>query len=78
MLAAVGGLAYALSSILRLQSYFSYLLPMPVVVACVRRGPTAGRKTMVATAILLVGEFFDFPSSGHWDSGHWVSSARQG
>eukprot|EP00884_Botryococcus_braunii_P016912 jgi/Botrbrau1/3904/Bobra.0183s0125.1 len=54
MLAAVGGLAYALSSILRLQSYFSYLLPMPVVVACVRRGATAGRKTMVSTALLLV------------------------
>ncbi len=56
MLAAVGGLAYALSSVLRLQSYVSYILPMPIVVAAVRRGAGAGRKTCIATTILLTGD----------------------
>ena len=55
MLAAVGGLVYTLSTLLKLQSYFGYLLPLPVVVAAMRNGPAAGRRTMSATAFLLLG-----------------------
>ena len=55
MLAAVGGLAYTLSALLRVQSYLGYLLPLPVVVAAMRGGAAAGRRTMSATAFLLLG-----------------------
>jgi hypothetical protein len=55
MLAAVGGLVYTLSTLLKLQAYFGYLLPLPVVVAAMRNGPAAGRRTMSATAFLLLG-----------------------
>ena len=55
MLAAVGGLAYTLSTLLKLQAYLGYLLPLPVVVAAMRGGAAAGRRTMSATAFLLLG-----------------------
>ena len=55
MLAAVGGVAYTLATLLKLQSYLGYLQPMPVVVAAMRWGPSAGRKTMTATTFLLLG-----------------------
>lgn len=55
MLAAVGGLAYTLSALLRVQSYLGYLLPLPIVVAAMRSGAAAGRRTMSATAFLLLG-----------------------
>jgi hypothetical protein len=55
MLAAVGGLVYTLSTLLKLQSYFGYLLPLPVVLAAMRNGPAAGRRTVSATAFLLLG-----------------------
>jgi hypothetical protein len=56
MLAAVGGLAYLLSTLLRLESGLGYALPMPIVLAAMRGGPAAGFKTMGATGFLLVGE----------------------
>ena len=55
MLAAVGGLAYTLAALLRVQSYLGYLLPLPIVVAAMRGGGAAGRRTMSATAFLLLG-----------------------
>ncbi|KAK9832080.1 hypothetical protein WJX81_005004 [Elliptochloris bilobata] len=54
MLAAVGGLAYTLSTLLKLQAYLGYLLPLPVVVAAMRGGAGAGRRTMSATIFLLL------------------------
>lgn len=54
MLAAVSGLAFTLGSLLRVDSYLGYFLPMPVVVAAMRSGPAAGRKTMTATCFLLM------------------------
>ena len=54
MLAAVSGLAFTLATLLRLDSYLGYFLPMPVIVAAMRSGPAAGRKTMTATCFLLL------------------------
>ncbi|KAL0045230.1 hypothetical protein WJX82_001245 [Trebouxia sp. C0006] len=54
MLAAVSGLAFTLATLLSLESYLGYFLPMPVVVAAMRSGPAAGRKTMTATCFLLL------------------------
>ncbi|KAF5828554.1 hypothetical protein DUNSADRAFT_17452 [Dunaliella salina] len=56
MLAAVSGLAYLLSTILKLEASLGYFLPLPVVLAAMRGGPTAGWKTMMATGFLLVGK----------------------
>lgn len=55
MLAAVGGVLYTLATVLKLQGYSAYVQPMPIVVAAMRWGPTAGRKTMTATCFLLLG-----------------------
>ncbi len=55
MLAAVGGVAYTLAVVLKLQSYLGYLQPMPIIVAAMRWGPSAARKTMTATFFLLLG-----------------------
>lgn len=54
MLAAVSGLAYTLATLLKLDSYLGYFLPMPVIVAAMRSGPASGRKTMTATCFLLL------------------------
>lgn len=56
MLAAVGGVLYTLATVLKLQGYSAYVQPMPVVVAAMRWGPAAGRKTMTATCFLLLGK----------------------
>lgn len=55
MLAAVSGLAYLLSTILKLDSSLGYFLPLPVVLAAMRGGVAAGWRTMSATGFLLVG-----------------------
>ena len=54
MLAAVSGLAYTLATLLKLESYLGYFLPMPVIMAAMRSGPASGRKTMTATCLLLL------------------------
>ncbi|GLC34320.1 hypothetical protein PLESTB_000742500 [Pleodorina starrii] len=54
MLAAVSGLAYLLSTILKLENSLGYFLPLPVVLAALRSGPGAGWRTMTATCFLLV------------------------
>ncbi|KAK9823972.1 hypothetical protein WJX72_006715 [[Myrmecia] bisecta] len=54
MLAAVSGLAYTLATLMKLEGYLGYFLPMPVIVSAMRSGPSAGRKTMVATCFLLL------------------------
>ena len=56
MLAAVSGLAYALATTMHLEGYLGYFLPLPVILSALRSGPAAGRKTMTATAFLLLGE----------------------
>lgn len=55
MLAAVSGLAYLLSTILKLENSLGYFLPLPVVLAALRSGGGAGWRTMMATCFLLVG-----------------------
>ncbi|GFR50418.1 hypothetical protein Agub_g12635 [Astrephomene gubernaculifera] len=54
MLAAVSGLAYLLSTILKLENSLGYFLPLPVVLAALRGGAGAGWRTMGATCFLLV------------------------
>ncbi|GIL53480.1 hypothetical protein Vafri_9072 [Volvox africanus] len=54
MLAAVSGLAYLLSTILKLENSLGYFLPLPVVLAALRSGGGAGWRTMTATCFLLV------------------------
>ncbi|KAG2491949.1 hypothetical protein HYH03_009681 [Edaphochlamys debaryana] len=54
MLAAVSGLAYLLSTILKLDTSLGYFLPLPVVLATLRSGVGAGWRTMGATCFLLV------------------------
>ena len=56
MLAAVSGLAYLLTTLLKLDTTLGYFLPLPVVLASMRGGVGAGWRTMMATGFLLVGE----------------------
>lgn len=53
MLAAVTGLAYTLSSLLRLEGYVSYFLNLPVILASMRSGISPGIKTAVVAFLLL-------------------------
>ena len=55
MLAAVSGLTYTLGSLLKVESYLAYFLPLPAVLAAMRSGPAAGRKAVTATAFLVLG-----------------------
>lgn len=54
MLAAVSGLGYTLATLLKLDSYLGYFLPLPVIIAAMRSGPAAARKTVTATCFLLI------------------------
>ncbi|XP_047077656.1 uncharacterized protein LOC124687982 [Lolium rigidum] len=53
MFASVAGLAYFLSNSLAIENYFSCFFPLPIVISSLRWGLAAGRKTMVATVLLL-------------------------
>lgn len=55
MLAAVTGLGYTLATILKLEGYLGYVLPLPLVLAAQRRGAAAGRQTLTASFFLLLG-----------------------
>ncbi|XP_074383473.1 uncharacterized protein LOC141725014 isoform X2 [Apium graveolens] len=54
MFAALGGLAYILSCSLAIENYFGWFFALPIVFSSMRWGVSSGRKTMVATAILLL------------------------
>lgn len=56
MLASLGGLAFALGAVLRLQAYLAYILPLPVAVAAGRWGPASGVRAACGTALLALGE----------------------
>ncbi|XP_073036387.1 uncharacterized protein [Primulina eburnea] len=53
MFAAVSGLAFLLSNSLAIERYFGCFFALPIVLSTMRWGVAAGRKTMVATAVLL-------------------------
>ncbi|XP_045818142.1 uncharacterized protein LOC123910896 [Trifolium pratense] len=53
MFAALTGLVYFLSSSLAIENYFNLFFALPIVISSMRWGVDAGRKTMVATTILL-------------------------
>ena len=53
---AVSGLAYTLATLLKLDNYIGYFLPLPVIIAAMRSGPAVARKTMTATCFLLLRE----------------------
>ncbi|KAJ6836355.1 uncharacterized protein M6B38_328145 [Iris pallida] len=54
MFASVAGLAYFLSNSLAIENYFGCFFSLPIVISSMRWGVAAGRKTMVATAMLLL------------------------
>ncbi|KAJ7954010.1 Membrane protein [Quillaja saponaria] len=53
MFAALTGLVYFLSTSLAIENYFSCFFSLPTVVSSMRWGVAAGRKTLVATSMLL-------------------------
>jgi hypothetical protein len=58
MLSAVSGLAFLLSTLLKLDNSLGYFLPLPIAIAACRSGVAAAWWTMMATAFLLLGEQF--------------------
>ncbi|CAJ1932156.1 unnamed protein product [Sphenostylis stenocarpa] len=54
MFAALTGLVYFLSNSLAMENYFSCFFSLPIVISSMRWGIDAGRKTLVATTILLL------------------------
>ncbi|CAA6670659.1 unnamed protein product [Spirodela intermedia] len=54
MFASVSALAYLLSNSLAIENYIGCFFALPIVISSMRWGLTAGRKTMVATAVLLL------------------------
>ncbi|XP_023549519.1 uncharacterized protein LOC111807999 [Cucurbita pepo subsp. pepo] len=54
MFAALNGLVYFLSNSLALENYFGCFFCLPIVISSMRWGIAAGRKTMVATFLLLL------------------------
>jgi hypothetical protein len=54
MLAAVTGLAYLLSTLLKLEGSLGYVIPLPVVLSAMRSGSLSGWRTCMATAALVV------------------------
>lgn len=53
MFAAVSGLAFLLSNSLAIEKYFACFFALPIVMSTMRWGIAGGRKTMVATTVLL-------------------------
>lgn len=53
MLAAVAGLSYTLATLFKLESYLSYILPLPVVLAAKRGGAVAALKSLFTAFLLL-------------------------
>ncbi|PON47704.1 membrane protein [Trema orientale] len=54
MFAALTGLVYFLSNSLAIENYFGCFFSLPIVISSMRWGIPAGRKTMVATTMLLL------------------------
>nr|XP_010929088.1 uncharacterized protein LOC105050672 [Elaeis guineensis] len=54
MFASISGLAYFLSNSLAIENYFGCFFALPIVISSIRWGMAAGRKTMVATSMLLL------------------------
>eukprot|EP00873_Tetraselmis_striata_P020986 jgi/Tetstr1/441250/TSEL_029501.t1 len=53
MLASMTGLAYFMGSVVKLEGYLGYFLPLPIVVSALRWGPATGWRTVVATCCLI-------------------------
>ncbi|KAK6134000.1 hypothetical protein DH2020_032242 [Rehmannia glutinosa] len=53
MFAAISALAFLLSNSLAIEKYFACFFALPIVLSTMRWGIAAGRKTMVATTVLL-------------------------
>ncbi|KAM1633188.1 hypothetical protein ACFXTN_010286 [Malus domestica] len=54
MFAALTGLVYFLSNSLAIENYFGCFFSLPIVITSMRWGIATGRKTMVATTMLLL------------------------
>lgn len=55
MLSAVSGLMYLMTATIGLDRYIGYFLPLPVLIAAVKRGKSATWWTTCATACLIAG-----------------------
>jgi hypothetical protein len=53
VLAALAGTLYTVSTLLRLEGYLGYALPLPMVLATLRHGGGAGARALGAAALLL-------------------------
>lgn len=53
MLAAVAGLSYSVATLLKLEGYLSFVLPLPIVLAGMRGGPLACTKALFVAFLLL-------------------------
>ena len=58
MLAAVSGLSYTLSTLLKLEGYLSYVLPLPIVLSALRSGTKNSIKCLFVAFLLLFGTFY--------------------
>jgi len=54
MFAAITGLTYTLATLLKVESYLSYAMPLPIVLAAMRGGPIASVKALTVTFLLLL------------------------
>ncbi|XP_078443250.1 uncharacterized protein LOC144712800 isoform X2 [Wolffia australiana] len=54
MFASVSALAYLLGNSLAIENYIGSFFALPIVISSMRWGLAAGRKTMIATAVLLL------------------------
>lgn len=57
MMAAVSGLSYTLSTLLKLEGYLSYVLPLPIVLSALRSGSKNSIKCLFVAFLLLFGAF---------------------
>ena len=53
MLAALAGLSYTFATLLKLEGYLSYVLPLPVVLSSVRSGPKYAIQCVIVVFLLL-------------------------
>lgn len=55
MFAAVAGLSYTLATLLKLEGYLSYVLPLPIVLSAMRAGPVYSIQCVAVVSLLLFG-----------------------
>lgn len=57
MLAAVAGLAYTIATLMKIEGYLNYILPLPVILSSLRGGPSSAIKSLTVAFLLLFSKF---------------------